>query len=94
MKIQGIMKTTPQRIALYVLIFIILLVVGIAVAIWLGLGPTIHSRKLQFSKSSSLRRQSRVVRSARTTAAEISNESRSVYRSLRQYRPPYRRHTA
>ena len=41
------MKTTPQRIALYVLTFIILLVVGSAVAIWLGLGPTIHSRKLQ-----------------------------------------------
>ena len=43
MKIEEFMKITPQRIALYVLIFIILLVVGSAVAIWLGLGPTIHS---------------------------------------------------
>jgi len=37
------MKTTPRRIAFYVLLIIILFVVGSAVAIWLGLGPTIHS---------------------------------------------------
>ena len=37
------MKTTPRRIAFHVLIIIILFVVGSAVAIWLGLGPTIHS---------------------------------------------------
>ena len=37
------MKTTPRRIAFHVLIFIIVFVVSSLVAIWLGLGPTIHS---------------------------------------------------
>jgi hypothetical protein len=37
------MKTMARRIAFYVLIFIILFVVGSAVAIWLGLGPIVHS---------------------------------------------------
>ena len=40
------MTTTPRRIAFYVLIFIILFVVGSAVAIWLELGPTIHSAQV------------------------------------------------
>ena len=37
------MKATPRRIALHVLIFIVVLVVLSAVAIWLDLGPTVHS---------------------------------------------------
>jgi hypothetical protein len=39
----GTMKTAARRIAFAVLICIILFVVGSAVAIWLGLGPTVHS---------------------------------------------------
>ncbi len=42
------MKTTPRRIAFQILMFIVVLVVllvmGSAVAIWLGLGPTVHSQ--------------------------------------------------
>ena len=40
------MSATPLRIALYVLIVIILFVVGSAVAIWLGLGPIVHSARV------------------------------------------------
>ena len=42
------MKTKPRRIAFQILMFtvvlVVLLVVGSAVAIWLGLGPTVHSQ--------------------------------------------------
>jgi hypothetical protein len=42
------MKTTPRRMAFQILMFIVvlvaLLVVGSAVAIWVGLGPTVHSQ--------------------------------------------------
>ena len=42
------MKTTPRRRAFQILMFIVVLVVllmlGSAVAIWLGLGPTVHSQ--------------------------------------------------
>ena len=37
------MKSTPRRIAFHILIFVIVLVVLSAVAIWLGLGPVVHS---------------------------------------------------
>lgn len=44
------MKTTPRRTAFQILMFIVvlvvLLVVGSAVAIWLGLGPIVHSRQI------------------------------------------------
>ncbi len=39
----GAMKITARRIAFHVLILIILFVVGSLVAIWLGLGPVVHS---------------------------------------------------
>ena len=41
--IEETMKTTPRRIAYHVLILIIVFVVSSLVAVWLGLGPTIHS---------------------------------------------------
>ena len=37
------MKTKPRRFALAVLIFVILFVVGSAIAIWFGLGPIVYS---------------------------------------------------
>ena len=38
------MKPAPRRIALHVLLFVVVLVVLSAVAIWLGLGPLVHSQ--------------------------------------------------
>ena len=44
------MKATPRRIAFQILmliaVLVVLLVVGSAVAIWLGLGPAVHSRQV------------------------------------------------
>jgi hypothetical protein len=37
------MNSTPRRIAFHVLVFVIVLAVLSAVAIWLGLGPVVHS---------------------------------------------------
>jgi hypothetical protein len=37
------MKSTPRRIARRVLIFVVVLVVLTALAIWLDLGPVVHS---------------------------------------------------
>jgi hypothetical protein len=37
------MKSTPRRIVFYILILVVLLVL-IAVPIWLGLGPVVHSQ--------------------------------------------------
>jgi hypothetical protein len=36
------MQPTPRRIILYIIIFIVVLVV-LALPIWLGLGPVVHS---------------------------------------------------
>ena len=36
------MRPTPRRIILYTIIFIVVLVV-LALPIWLGLGPVVHS---------------------------------------------------
>jgi hypothetical protein len=36
------MRPTPRRIILYIIIFIVVLVV-LALPIWLGLGPVVHS---------------------------------------------------
>jgi hypothetical protein len=40
------MKPMPRRIALHILFFVLVLVVLSAVAIWLGLGPVVHSGQL------------------------------------------------
>ena len=37
------MKPTRRRIRFHILMFVVVLVVLSAVAIWLGLGPVIHS---------------------------------------------------
>lgn len=37
------MKSTPRRIVFYILIVVVVLLVLIAVPIWLGLGPVVHS---------------------------------------------------
>jgi hypothetical protein len=37
------MRWTPRRIAFHILVFIVVLVVLSAVAIWLGLGPVAHA---------------------------------------------------
>ena len=36
------MRPTPRRIILYIIIFMVVLVV-LALPIWLGLGPVVHS---------------------------------------------------
>jgi len=38
------MTWTRQRIAFHILIFVVILAVLTAVAIWLGLGPVVHSQ--------------------------------------------------
>ena len=38
------MKSTPRRIAFHIFMFIAVLVALSAVAIWLGLGPVVHSQ--------------------------------------------------
>lgn len=37
------MKSTPRRIGFHILMFFVVLVVISAVAIWLELGPVVHS---------------------------------------------------
>jgi predicted small integral membrane protein len=38
------MQWTPRRIAFHVVLFVVVLVVLSAIAIWLGLGPVVHSQ--------------------------------------------------
>jgi hypothetical protein len=37
------MKSKPGKIAYHIILFVVVLVVLSAVAIWLGLGPVVHS---------------------------------------------------
>lgn len=37
------MQSTPRRIARHIFIFVVVFVLLTAVAIWLGLGPVVHS---------------------------------------------------
>jgi hypothetical protein len=37
------MKSTPRRLVFHIVIFVVVLIVLTAVAIWLGLGPVVHS---------------------------------------------------
>jgi hypothetical protein len=38
------MKSAPRRFAFHILLGVVVLVLLSAVAIWLGLGPTVHSQ--------------------------------------------------
>lgn len=38
------MESRPQRIAFHVVMFVVVLVVLSAIAIWLGVGPVVHSQ--------------------------------------------------
>ena len=45
------MNATRRRIARHILVFVVVLVVLSAVAIWLGLGPVVHSGQLTAAAS-------------------------------------------
>ncbi len=39
------MQSRPRRILFHILLFVVVLVVLSAIAIWLGLGPVVHSQE-------------------------------------------------
>jgi hypothetical protein len=43
LNLEAAMKSTPGRIAAHTIFFIVVFVIISALAIWLGLGPVVHS---------------------------------------------------